>query len=94
MKARTRILWITLAAILIYLLAPKFWKVHELKDQKTQLEEEIRQLSSRNQVLENELRLLKEDPVYIEHIARKKFRQAKEGEVVYKLVPPEELENP
>jgi len=94
MKARKRIFWIILAAALVYLLVPKFWKVRELQQQKSILEEEIQQLSSKNQVLENELRLLKEDPVYIEHIARKKFRQAKEGEVVYKLVPAEELENP
>jgi len=94
MKTRTITIWVVLVAALLYLMVPIFWKVHKLKGQQTNLEEEIRQLSTKNQVLERELRLLKEDPVYMEYIARKKFRQAKEGEVVYKLVSPEELENP
>ena len=94
MKLRARFFWLILSVALAYILIPKFWKVHELNQQKSELEQEIRHLSTHNQLLENELRLLKEDPVYIEHMARRKFRQAKEGEVIYKLVPPEELEHP
>ena len=46
---------------------------------------------ARNRVLENELRLLKEDPVYVEGVARRLFRKSKEGEVIYKIVPAEEI---
>ena len=38
------------------------------------------------EALEYELRLLKDDPVYLEKVARAQFNKAKEGEVVYKVV--------
>ena len=36
--------------------------------------------------LPEELRMLREDPVYVEKVAREKFRKAKQGEIVYKVV--------
>ncbi|MBF0254349.1 MAG: septum formation initiator family protein [Candidatus Omnitrophica bacterium] len=82
------------ALVLALVLAPIYWRVVKLNRQKSGLETEVRQLQAMNQVLENKLRLLNEDPVYVEYIARRKFRKGKEGEVVYEIVSPEELENP
>jgi cell division protein FtsB len=65
--------------------------VHQLEQQRGQLQNDIRSLYERTKTLENEVRLLKDDPIYIEHIARKKFRKAKEGEVIYKIVDPADM---
>ena len=86
MKARTLVGVMVLAAVLSYLLLPAAFKFHRLKNQNERLEIDIQTLSARNQTLQHELRLLKEDPVYIEYIARRTFNKAKEGEVIYRLV--------
>lgn len=87
MNRRTRIVVAILTFVaLAYLVAPAFLKLGKLKAQKKELLAEIRELSGQNQVLENELRLLKEDPVYLEYITRKKFKKAKPGEIIYQIV--------
>ena len=53
---------------------------------KSGLETELRKLQEENLKLENELRLLRQDPVYLEKVARRKFNKAKENEIVYKVV--------
>ena len=82
--------WLVLAGVLLYLFLPVSLKLKKLKAQFADLEADIQRLSARNQVLENELRLLKTDPVYVESVARKTFNKSKDGEVIYKLVEPEE----
>jgi len=79
-------IWTAVVLILAYLIIPIFWKVHRLKDQKSVLEEELRVLGTKNQILASELRLIREDPIYLENIARKKFKKAKEGEIVYQII--------
>jgi len=86
------VFWVLMSAVLLYVLVPIFWKVSQLRRDEARLSEEVRLLKMKNQVLENKLRLIQEDPVYVEYLARKKFRKAKEGEVIYRLVPREELE--
>ena len=88
-STRTTIFWVVLVAVLAYWIIPIFWKVHTLRMQRADLQEEIGRLSSENQRLENEIRLIKNDPIYLENIARKKFKKAKEGELVYRIVSPE-----
>ncbi len=94
MKPKAVAGWLALAALLAYLFVPVTLKLNKLKHQSADLETEIRTLTARNQVLENELKLLKSDPVYIEYTARKTFNKSKEGEVIYKLVTPEEGASP
>ena len=77
---------ILLIAIFIALLTPKIIRNIKLSDRRQNLEDELKKLKSENQVLENELMLLREDPVYLEKIAREKFNKAKEGEIVYRVV--------
>lgn len=87
MNRRSRIIVAIVTFIAVaYLVAPAFFKLAKLKHQRKELSQEIRELNARNQKLENELRLLREDPVYLEYIARKKFKKAKEGEVIYRIV--------
>jgi cell division protein FtsB len=60
--------------------------VVKLSARSENLEKELSQLKYQNLALENELRLLKNDPVYLEKVAREKFKKAKQGEIVYKVV--------
>ncbi len=75
-----------IVAAFIALLTPKIVRNMKLGARSQNLIEEIRRLRQENRTLENELRLLREDPVYLEKVAREKFNKAKEGEIVYKVV--------
>ncbi len=55
-------------------------------DRHRNLELELRKLKTENATLENEIKLLRLDPVYLEKIARTKFKKARENEIVYKVV--------
>ena len=72
------------AGILLYLFVPVVLKLQRLNQESAVLKDEIRVLAAKTQTLEREFKLLKEDPVYIEHVARNTFHKSKEGEVVYK----------
>ena len=89
MKPKT-LIWVLVIIALIWLFVPVVLKIRRLETKKSDLEVQVQELSTRNVTLQNELRLLKSDPVYIEHVARKTFNKAKEGEVIYKLVPSEQ----
>ncbi|OGW83278.1 MAG: hypothetical protein A3C47_02785 [Omnitrophica bacterium RIFCSPHIGHO2_02_FULL_51_18] len=77
---------ILLMAAFIALLTPKVIRNIKLKARSQNLTEETQRLKRENQSFENELRLLREDPVYLEKVAREKFNKAKQGEIVYKVV--------
>ena len=67
-------------------LLPKVVHVRKLAERSRLLEEELVKIKRENNKLEEELRLLREDPVYLEKVAREKFNKAKQGEIVYKVV--------
>ena len=46
-------------------------------------------LKEKNKKLEEERRLLEEDPVYLERVAREKMGLVREGETIYRLTPEE-----
>ena len=76
-----------LAIILAIIFIPGYLKIRKLARQNSQLETELRQLEQRNKKLAQEQKRLKEDPLYLEAVARKKLGLAKEGEIIYKVVP-------
>lgn len=77
---------IFVVALLLFLIfIPSF---SQMQDQKTRIanyEKQIEILKKRNAQLKEEKRLLEEDPVYLESVAREKLGIAREGEVIYKL---------
>jgi cell division protein FtsB len=75
-----------LVGIFLVMLAPKLYRLYRLSERSGKLDLELRQLRLQNQRLESEIRLLREDPVYLEKVAREKFNKAKQGEIVYKVV--------
>jgi cell division protein FtsB len=88
MSKKTILVLVFFTGAILYGVLPSYWKLAELQGQKSGLEDEIRFLTTKNQILENKLRLIEDDPVYLENLARKKFHKAKEGEVIYKIVEP------
>ena len=88
------ILIAVVAAVFIALLAPRVMQVRELSERRDGLQNELIVLKRKNAELEGELRLLRDDPVYLEKIARRKFNKAKEGEIVYRVVRPGDSQQP
>ena len=77
---------LVLAGGFAVMMAPKVVQVQKLRERNQNLEDELIQSRRENQQLEGELKLLHEDPVYLEKVAREKFNKAKQGEIVYKIV--------
>ncbi len=90
MKRKT-FLWFFIIVVFAWLFTPAVTKVVRLNQKAAELEDDIKRLMVQNRVLGNELKLLSEDPVYVEKIARRLFRKAKEGEIIYRIVPAEEI---
>ncbi len=84
-KPATAVIYILVLGVLAFFLMPRILRVHNLQARSDRLEEELKKIRRENQLLENELFLLKEDPVYLERVARRKFNKVKEGEIVYKV---------
>jgi cell division protein FtsB len=59
-------------------------KYRELKKKKSELAAEIRAIETRNNALKSELKLLKENPFYLEKYAREDFGMAKPDEYIFK----------
>ncbi len=56
----------------------------ELKDKKSHLVQEIKEIEARNNRLRSDAKLLKEDPFYIEKFAREDLGMTKPDEYVFK----------
>jgi cell division protein FtsB len=76
--------------ILAIIFSPGFRKVRQLARENRQLEEQITQVTRTNVELREEYKKLKNDPVYLEKVARDKLGVARKGEIVYQVVPEEE----
>ena len=60
-------------------------KYLNLNKNKTRLETEIRELEKENNLMSAQIRLLKEDPYYIEKHAREEFGLAKPDEFIFQF---------
>ena len=86
-------IWIFIVAFLILVVfLPTFSKKQEIKQKNIQLEKQIEDFKRENVRLREEKRLLIEDPVYLERVAREKMGIVRDGEMVYRLVPEEKEE--
>ncbi len=72
---------------LLVMFLPGYTKLQELRDKSRDLSRKIKQLSVENVFLDQELKRIKNDPVYQEQIAREKMGVVRKGEVPIKLVP-------
>ena len=85
-KPVTAVLFILFFVLFIIFIIPKLVQIESLQRRSDNLEQELARLKAQDTSLEAELRLLRDDPVYVEKVAREKFNKAKEGEIVYKVV--------
>ncbi len=83
-------IWIFVVAILILVgFLPAFTQLQDIKKKNFDYAKEIEDLKQEKKELLEERRLLKEDPEYLEKVAREKMGIVREGEVVYRLMPEE-----
>ena len=82
-------LFIIIGILLCVSFIPVFSRYQDLAQTKKDIEQKISNLKIENRMLLEEQYRLQNDPVYAESVARKKFNIAKEGEVIYKIVPEE-----
>lgn len=75
--------------LLLAIFLPGYSKLQGLKNKNENLTERIEELRIKNTQLAEEVEKLKNDPLYVEGIARKEMGLSKKGELVYKLVPAE-----
>jgi cell division protein FtsB len=65
------------------------YQLYKIKSQRTATQRRIEELKTEITLLENENKLLQTDLDYIEQLAREKYRMAKTGEKVFKVIPRE-----
>ena len=70
---------------LLALFLPGVIHIQQLRERRRELQTEIERLTQQNAQLQQESTLLKEDPLYIERVARKKLGVARPGEVIYRF---------
>ena len=75
--------------IVLALFLPSYTRLQDLKLLNDQYEDDIKRLEREQARLKEELRLLKEDPEYLEKVAREKMGLIREGEMIYKILPAE-----
>lgn len=68
---------------------PGYLKIRTLSRQNRELEKQIEEIKQTNKKLAEAQEKLKSDPFYLEKVAREKLGLAKEGEIVYKVLPPQ-----
>jgi len=81
-----------IAFLILVIFLPTFSKKQELKQKNIQLEKQMEDFKTENVRLREEKRLLIEDPVYLERVAREKMGIVREGEMIYRLTPQEKEE--
>jgi cell division protein FtsB len=63
--------------------------LYKIKAQRKAIQKRIEVLKTERTLLENEKTRLQTDMDYIERLAREKYRMAKKGEKVFKVIPRE-----
>lgn len=75
------------ATLLLLVFLPSYTRFQDLHQKNVEYKEELESLKKKNLELKREKKLLEEDPVYLEKVAREKMGIVKEGEVIYRMVP-------
>jgi len=70
--------------MLIFL--PAYSKIQKLKSKDTMLSQQLKYLEQENERLQEEIQMLKTDPVYIEEVARDKLKVARDNEIIYRVI--------
>ena len=79
---------VTVIIVLVFL--PSYTKMQELKQKNYEFHLGINELEAKNKKLLEEGHFLRNNPEYLEKVAREKMGLIREGETVYKIVPEEQ----
>lgn len=71
--------------VLLIIFLPPISKLHQLQSKNEELLKKNQFYEIKNEALNKEIERLKNDPAYLEQVAREKLKVAREGEVVYKV---------
>ncbi len=63
------------------------YQLYKIKSQRKATQKRIEVLKTEREILENEKNRLETDLDYIERLAREKYRMAKNGEKIFKVIP-------
>ncbi len=81
------VIFFVAGAVLLVIFLPSYIKYHRLALRNANLKKQIEELKTANMNLKQESHLLQNDTFYMESVARERMGVAKEGEVVYKIIP-------
>jgi len=76
-----------IGVLLLVVFLPGYSKLQELRDKNRDMTSKIKRLIVENSLLQEELKLVKDDPVYQELIAREKLGVVRKGEIPLRVVP-------
>jgi len=76
-----------LAFVILALFLPSYTKMQDLRYKNAQYKKQIEDLKNEQVRLLEEGRRLKDDPEYLEKVARERMGLIRKGETVYKVVP-------
>jgi cell division protein FtsB len=76
--------------IIVLMFLPSYTKMQELKERNQEFLARIKELELKNKKLIQESQFLRNNPEYLEKVAREKMGLIREGETVYKIVPQEQ----
>ncbi len=85
LKNATWLFIITSVILVIFL--PSYTKMQDLRHKNFEYGREIQSLRRSNKKLSEEKKLLEDDPIYLEKVAREKMGLVREGEMVFKITP-------
>lgn len=77
--------WMAVAAAGTLLFVPGLLQIVRLQERRRELQAEIAHLKAQNARMAEEMALLKEDPLHIERVARRKLGVAREGEILFRF---------
>lgn len=86
-KGKIVLLFISLVVILA-IFWPGYNKLQRLRAKNADLRKRIEELKLSSAELEQEMVRFKTDPIYMEKVVRDQLGVVKEGEIIYKLLPP------
>ena len=89
-------IWITgvifLGGFLMYLFVPTYITLARYREERAALDMRNKALEEENENLKMDISKLKNDPLYIEQIARKELGMIRQGEIIYRISPTEETQ--
>lgn len=81
----------SLVLMMVFVLSDHgLYELYQLKRQQAMIEERIQELEIENEQLAEEKKRLESDMEYIERLARERYRMAREGEKVFRVIPKSE----